>query len=212
MFCTRLANGGLFPTGDPIVPFVISPRFECLNKLTHTPMLTPSIGDLSLFSDCLERCPHWFCTQNKTGDSTPTGLYCPSIVKVPGFKTYTNAHPHNLMDLVCGIPPMSSYYLFSFQFLSWGTGKERETCWVLSSPLCQYPTSGLLCTHTHTHPLTYGDCGVPHCSFYCPFSKEFPCEGGGALYLLKFPCGVHCCKDSTTYHKHVHTLWSITCM
>ena len=36
MFCTRLANGGLFPTGDPIVPFVISPRFECLNKLTHT--------------------------------------------------------------------------------------------------------------------------------------------------------------------------------
>ena len=31
MFCTRLANGGLFPTGDPIVPFVISPRFECLN-------------------------------------------------------------------------------------------------------------------------------------------------------------------------------------
>ena len=36
MFCTRLANGGLFPTGDPIVPFVISPRFECLNKHTHT--------------------------------------------------------------------------------------------------------------------------------------------------------------------------------
>ena len=36
MFCARLANGGLFPTGDPIVPFVISPRFECLNKLTHT--------------------------------------------------------------------------------------------------------------------------------------------------------------------------------
>ena len=26
----------LFPTGDPIVPFVISPRFECLNKRTHT--------------------------------------------------------------------------------------------------------------------------------------------------------------------------------
>ena len=36
MFCTRLANGGLFPTGDPIVPFVIGPRFECLNKRTHT--------------------------------------------------------------------------------------------------------------------------------------------------------------------------------
>ena len=37
MFCTRLANGGLFPTGDPIVPFVISPRFECLNKLIYHP-------------------------------------------------------------------------------------------------------------------------------------------------------------------------------
>ena len=36
MFCTRLANGGLFPTGDHIVPFVISPQFECLNKRTHT--------------------------------------------------------------------------------------------------------------------------------------------------------------------------------
>ena len=35
MFCTRLANSSLFPTGDPIVPFVISPWFECLNKLTH---------------------------------------------------------------------------------------------------------------------------------------------------------------------------------
>ena len=36
MFCTRLANRGLFPTGDPIVPFVINPQFECLNKLTQT--------------------------------------------------------------------------------------------------------------------------------------------------------------------------------
>ena len=42
MFCTRLANGGLFPTGDPIVPFVISPRFECLNKRTHTHRQTRS--------------------------------------------------------------------------------------------------------------------------------------------------------------------------
>ena len=29
-------RGAFFPTGDPIVPFVISPRFECLNKRTHT--------------------------------------------------------------------------------------------------------------------------------------------------------------------------------
>ena len=48
MFCTRLANGGLFPTGDPIVPFVISPRFECLNKRTHTH--THSFGYFSVLS------------------------------------------------------------------------------------------------------------------------------------------------------------------
>ena len=32
-------------------------------------------------------------------------------------------------------------------------------------------------THPHAHILTYmhGDCGVPHCPFYGPFSKEFPC-------------------------------------
>ena len=43
MCCTRLANGGLFPTGDPIVPFVISPQFECLNKRTHTPTPTHTV-------------------------------------------------------------------------------------------------------------------------------------------------------------------------
>ena len=38
---------------------------------------------------------HWFYTQKKTGDSTPTGDYCPSIVKVPGLKAYTITHaPH----------------------------------------------------------------------------------------------------------------------
>ena len=49
MFYTRLANGGLFPTGDPIVPFVISPRFECLNKRTHT-LHMALVGYLIVFS------------------------------------------------------------------------------------------------------------------------------------------------------------------
>ena len=49
MFCTRLANGGLFPTGDPIVPFVISPRFECLNKRTHPTHGTCGVLDCLLF-------------------------------------------------------------------------------------------------------------------------------------------------------------------
>ena len=51
MFCTRLANGGLFPTGDPIVPFVISPRFECLNKRTHPTHGTCGVLDCLLYCD-----------------------------------------------------------------------------------------------------------------------------------------------------------------
>ena len=53
MFCTRLANGGLFPTGDPIVPFVISPQFECLNKPhthTHVTVHMALVGYLIVFS------------------------------------------------------------------------------------------------------------------------------------------------------------------
>ena len=45
-------------------------------------------------------CPHWFCTQNKTGDSTPTGDCCPSIGQVPGLNAYTNAHTHTYIDHV----------------------------------------------------------------------------------------------------------------
>ena len=51
MFCTRLANGGLFPTGDSIVPFVISPRFECLNKRTHLTYGTCGVLDCLLYCD-----------------------------------------------------------------------------------------------------------------------------------------------------------------
>ena len=61
MFCTRLANGGLFLTGDPIVPFVISPRFECLNKLTHYSHITHTHT---------QTCKHW-----QTGSS-----HCSSFV------------------------------------------------------------------------------------------------------------------------------------
>ena len=43
MFCTRLANRDLFPTVDPIVPFVIDPRFECAYLLTGTYKLLENI-------------------------------------------------------------------------------------------------------------------------------------------------------------------------
>ena len=76
MFCTHLANGGLFPTGDPIVPFVISPRFECLNKRTHPHTCVNIFNQGPLI--VLPLFGQYFCTQNKTGDSTPTGDYCPS--------------------------------------------------------------------------------------------------------------------------------------
>ena len=76
MFCTRLANGGLFPTGDHIVPFVISPRFECLNKRTHThrDLCMPCCGDFPLFFPLLYCCqtPLDFVHENVMGT-----LKCP---------------------------------------------------------------------------------------------------------------------------------------
>ena len=58
MFCTRLANGGLFATGDPIVPFVISPRFECLNKRTHTHCTHGTYGVLHCLLFCDQTQPN----------------------------------------------------------------------------------------------------------------------------------------------------------
>ena len=70
MFCTRLANGGLFPTGDPIVPFVISPRFECLNKHTHTVVYDQTLrGPLLFFPLSLYlRHSHRLCTRMTSED------------------------------------------------------------------------------------------------------------------------------------------------
>ena len=70
MFCTRLANGGLFPTGDPIVPFVISPRFECLNKLTHTVVYDQTLRGLLLFFplSLYLRHSHRLCTRMTSKD------------------------------------------------------------------------------------------------------------------------------------------------
>ena len=49
------------------------------------------------------------------------------------FLMCRHPHPHtdNLMDLtVCGVPPLSSYYPFSLEFLLWGTRKQRPICGV----------------------------------------------------------------------------------
>ena len=54
-----------------------------------------------------------------------------------------------------------------------------------------------------------GDCGVPHCPFYCPCSKEFPCGVGGGGHCTYWNSLegslIYCCKDPTTYHKHVQS-------
>ena len=77
---------------------------------------------------------------------------------------------------VCGVPQVSSYYPFSLEFLLWGTRKQRETCGVPLSPLCQYPTSGLLWAHSlvlhtrfgHSFVLVYlrKSNSLNHCHFH----------------------------------------------
>ena len=79
-------------------------------------------------------------------------------------------------------------------------------------PFCY--KSAVYTINMRTHPSSrYGDCRVPHCPFYCPFSKEFPCGRGVGIVPIEIPlrgllsC---CCKDPTTYHKHVHNEYTIT--
>ena len=63
-----------------------------LKTPTHVNTFNPSPPIvLPLF--CFQRCPHWFCTQNKTGD------YCPSVVKVPGLNAYTYKHTRRRLYL-----------------------------------------------------------------------------------------------------------------
>ena len=170
---------------------------------THTPTHVNTFNRgplivLPLFGH-FRRCPHWFCPQNKTGDPTPTGDYCTSIVTVPGLNTCTNActPPPHTQPYGSGlwgttiIPLLSRFFSISFagyweikdrlvgyhfpirkvtpQVSSnvptsaqpygsglWGTtiswvrgegGREGGRVPPLP-PLCQYPTSDLLCIHT----------------------------------------------------------------
>ena len=59
----------------------------------------------------------------------------------------------------------------------------------------------MLCKHTHVGH--YGTYGVLDCLLYCAFSKEFPC--GVLLFLLKFPCGVHCSIVASTPQSMAYT-------
>ena len=76
--------------------FVLRSTLRMLHKITPTSVNTFNQGPLIVLPlfGFFWRCPHWFCPQNKTGDSTPTRDCCPSIVKVPGLNTHTNTHPH----------------------------------------------------------------------------------------------------------------------
>ena len=100
-----------------------------------------------------QRCPHWFCTQNKTGDSTPTGDYCPSIVKIPGLNAYTNAHvpthPHPYGSGLCGTTiALLLYFFFRISLVGY-TETKRNFLRTIVPVTSQYPTSGPLCPHAH---------------------------------------------------------------
>ena len=111
MFCTRLANGGLFPTGDPIVPFVISPRFECLNKRTHTHTHTHThtqtckhrqtgSSHCSSFVYTLTFSQHLsyvLYTFGKRGPFSSWGPYCSFCYKSPVWMP-KQTHTHNKLD------------------------------------------------------------------------------------------------------------------
>ena len=101
----------------------------CVNTFDRGPIIVLPLFGHSLF----QRCPHWFCTQNKTEDSTPTGDYCPSMLKSPlftpssltycqqwlvesgGLNAYTNAYTHTRLCIWC--KPRTS--LISICFFSW---------------------------------------------------------------------------------------------
>ena len=189
MFCTRLANGGLFPTGDPIVPFVISPRFECLNKLTHT-LHMALVGYLIVFS---------FVTK------------CGQTIE---FLLWGTIVPLNfLVGYHCSIAASTPTYGVRVHTQSCVRCILRTSyCSPLLFPL-------LLDLNFFRHlPLDlytffYGTYGVLDCLLYCAFSKEFP--SGVLLFLLKCPCGVHCSIVASTpqsmaymftdTHTHLHT-------
>ena len=106
MFCTRLANGGLFPTGDPIVPFVISPRFECLNKRTHTQTCKHRQTGSSHCSSFVytRNTSHMFCTRLANGGLFPTGDPIVPFVISPRFEclnklTHTYRATGGMVDL-----------------------------------------------------------------------------------------------------------------
>ena len=80
---------------------------------------------LTLLGQFFQWCPYWFCTQNKTGDSTPTGDCCPSIVKVLGLNAYTNASSRMV---IVGYLIVHSIVLFLKNSLvcAWGGGGWGE--------------------------------------------------------------------------------------
>ena len=128
MFCTRLANGGLFPTGDPIVPFVISPRFECLNKRTHTHthIHMALVGYFIVFSFVTK--PGQTLEFLLWGTIVPLifleGYYCSIVASTPQPMAYASTHMYTVHMALAGY-----FIVFSFvtkpgqtlEFLLWGT-------------------------------------------------------------------------------------------
>ena len=162
MFCTGLANGGPFSNWDPIVPFVISPRFECLNKRTHTVHMA-LMGYFIVFSFVTKPRPNlrislvgYHCAIE-----FPCGVllfYCCKYPTTYGVRVHTHPHTHTVHMALVGY-----FIVFSFvtkpgqtlEFLLWGTIVPLNFlagyyCSIVAST--PQPTVYAF-THTHTHTL-----------------------------------------------------------
>ena len=91
----------------------------CVNTFNQGPVIVLPLFGHSFFGDVLI----CFVHKNQTGDSTPTGDYCPSVDKVPGLNTYTHIHHTVHMALVgylivfCFVTKCGQ----TIEFLLWGT-------------------------------------------------------------------------------------------
>ena len=108
-------TGAFFPTGDPIVPFVISPRFECLNKLTPYTW--------HLWGTCLLYCDQMLPNYRISLVGYHCSIEFPSGVPLFYCCKYPTV-PHNLWRMrsctcTCSIGDYPSHNNYMYQVNAW---------------------------------------------------------------------------------------------
>ena len=130
MFCTRLANGGLFPTGDHIVPFVISPRFGCLNKRTHTRTNPIPATEWECTSKCTSEKPDGISLQDLKNTEHTEILRSHPLSSTPTSRTTKSTHDtYQLMA-----HQMHQGVHLNFQAQNSCTGHRFLHQWYLATP------------------------------------------------------------------------------